>query len=147
LATNQKVECSSHSGVTTFSRYMKLKLWQFEYDFDHDDAKIVMPLILLVLGLTLTPLNRLWLWIGGASYYLLYFFLVPFLTSIRKLLSRLHERWHAWRYFKCPYCKSRDVILQGYQGYHSDEAYAYHICNECRATSVLVNDKLIKASR
>jgi hypothetical protein len=39
------------------------------------------------------------------------------------------------------------MILQGYQGYHSDEQYAFHLCNRCKETSVLVNERLIKATR
>lgn len=122
---------------------MKIKLWQFEYDFDKDDARIVVPLILLLLGLGFTKLNKTTLWVGGAAYYLLYFFLRPCLLNLGELLSRLR----AWWSFRCPWCKSREVILQGYQGYHSDEQYAFHRCNKCRQTSVLVNDKLIKAER
>jgi hypothetical protein len=122
---------------------MKIKLWQFEYDFDKDDAKIVVPLILLVLGLTLTTLNKTALWIGGGAYYLLYFFLVPCLAALGRTLSRLRSWW----LFRCPWCKSREVIMQGYQGYHSDEQYAFHLCNKCRNTSVLVGAKLIRATR
>lgn len=120
---------------------MKIKLWQWEYDFDKQDAKIVVPLILLLLGLIFTRLNREVLWVGAVAYYLLYFFLGRCLAALKGLFARLH----AWLLFRCPYCKSREVILQGYQGYHSDEQYAYHLCNTCRKTSVLVNERLIKA--
>jgi hypothetical protein len=118
---------------------MKLKLWQWEYDFDKDDAKIVVPLILLLLGLTLTQLRKDWLLGAACAYYVLYFFLPPCARALKQLSDRL---WH-WFIFRCPYCKSREVFLQGYQGYNSDEQYAYHLCNRCRETSVLVNDRLI----
>jgi hypothetical protein len=118
---------------------MKIKLWKWEYDFDKEDAKIVVPLILLLLGLTLTQLRKDALLGGVAAYYLLYFFLPPSARALKQLSARL---WH-WLVFKCPYCKSREIILQGYQGYNSDEQYAYHICNRCRETSVLVNNRLI----
>jgi hypothetical protein len=122
---------------------MKIKLWQWEYDFDRNDAEIVVPLVLLLLGLAFTPLNKAWLWSGGVAYYLLYFFLRPCILGVRHFLEKLYHWWT----FRCPYCKSREVVLQGYQGYHSDEHYAFHRCNRCRETSVLVNEKLIKASR
>ena len=122
---------------------MKIKLWQWEYDFDKEDAKIVIPLVLLLLGLTLTQLNKAALWGGAVAYYLLYFFLKPFVHLWGELFGGLRH----WVFFRCPYCKSREVILQGYQGYHSDEQYAFHLCNGCRKTSVLVNERLIKAER
>jgi hypothetical protein len=122
---------------------MKIKLWQWEYDFTREDAEIVVPLVLLLLGLAFTPLNKAALWIGGVAYYLLYFFLKRFVVGLKGLFGRLHH----WLIFRCPYCKSRQVILQGYDGYHSDEVYAFHLCNECRKTSVLVNQRLIKATR
>ena len=93
---------------------MKIKLWQLEYDFDKEDAKIVVPLILLLLGLVFTPVNKAALWIGATAYYLLYFFLEPCFLGFKRLFTR----FHVWLSFRCPYCKSRDVILQGYQGYH-----------------------------
>src|SRR5689334_8161536 len=114
---------------------MKIKLWQWEYDFDKEDAKIVVPLALLVLGLVFTQVNKEALWGGAATYYLLYFFLKPCLLVLKELFAWLRLRL----LFRCPYCKSRELILQGYQGYHSDEQYAFHLCNRCRKTSVLVN--------
>jgi disulfide bond formation protein DsbB len=122
---------------------MKITLWQWEYDFDRNDTEIVVPLVLLLLGLAFTPLNKAWLWSGGVAYYLLYFFLRPCILGVKHFLEKLYHWW----IFRCPYCKSREVVLQGYQGYHSDEQYAFHRCNRCTETSVLVNEKLIKASR
>ena len=123
---------------------MKIKLWQWEYDFDKEDAKIVIPLILLLLGLTLTPLRKDALFSGVAAYYLLYFCLPSCLLALKKLFAWVRH----WMFFKCPYCKSREVFLQGYQGYHSDEQYAIHMCNRCRETSVLIDhrDRLIAAN-
>jgi hypothetical protein len=121
---------------------MKIKLWQWEYDFDKEDAKIVVPLILLLLGLTLTQLRKDALFAGAVAYYLLYFFLPPCLLALKNLSARVSH----WLFFRCPYCKSREVFLQGYQGYHSDEQYPIHLCNRCRETSVLVNDRLIAAN-
>ncbi|MGA7136434.1 MAG: hypothetical protein WBZ14_02070 [Terriglobales bacterium] len=118
---------------------MKIKLWQWEYDFDKEDAKIVVPLILLVLGLIFTQLKKDWLIGGVAVYYLLYFFLPPIFLAIKKLFARVHH----WFAFRCPHCKSHEVILQGYQEFNSDELYAYHFCNRCRQTSILVNGKLL----
>jgi hypothetical protein len=122
---------------------MKIKLWQWEYDFDKEDAKIVVPMILLLLGLVYTELKKEVLWSGAVGYYFLYFFLKPCFLTLEQLFGRLRLRL----LFRCPYCKSREVILQGYQGYHSDEHYAYYLCNRCRETSVLFNDRLIKAAR
>jgi len=118
---------------------MKIKLWQWEYDFDKEDAKIVVPLILVLLGLTLTQLRKDALFAAAVAYYLLYFFLPPCLLALKKLFAWAHH----WLFFRCPYCNSREVFLQGYEGYHSDEFYGYHLCNRCRETSVLINDRLI----
>jgi len=120
---------------------MKIKLWQFEYDFDKEDAKIVIPVLLLALGLAFTPLNKSALWSGFVVYYLLYFFLMPFLIALQ---DHLFIPVRHWLFFRCPYCKSRDVFLQGYEGYHSDELYAWHLCNHCGETLILINDRLIK---
>ncbi len=87
---------------------MKIKLWQWEYDFDKDDAKIVVPLILLLLGLTLTHLRKDALLGGAVAYYLLYFFLKPCLLTLKELFARMRH----WLLFRCPYCKSREVIFQ-----------------------------------
>lgn len=123
---------------------MKIKLGQWgEFDFDRADAELIFPLLLLLLGLTFAPFNKAWLLCGGVAYYLLYFFLKPSALGIKKLFGRVHHWWT----FRCPYCNSRDMILQGYQGYHSDEQYAFHLCNRCMSTSVLVNDRLLKATR
>jgi hypothetical protein len=121
---------------------MKMKLLQWEYEFDKEDAKIVVPLILLLLGLTLTPLNKTWLWTGAVAYYVLYFFLKPFVFGLKDLFGRFHH----WLIFRCPYCKSREVIEQGLQEYKGDVPYYFHICNRCHETSVLVNERLIKAT-
>jgi hypothetical protein len=123
---------------------MKFKLWDWEYEFDREDAEVVVPLILLLLGLTLTPLNKIWLWVGTVGYYLLYFFLKRLFVGVKKLAVEFQH----WRSFRCPYCKSRDIFLQGYEGYHSDEQYAFHLCNDCNETSILVHHsgRLIRAN-
>jgi hypothetical protein len=94
---------------------MKIELWQFKYDFDKEDAQIVIPVLLLALALAFTPLNKVALWSGAVGYYALYFFLKLGLV----VLNDLHLKFH----FRCPHCKSRDVIEQGYQNYHSDVPY------------------------
>ena len=122
---------------------MKIKLWQFEYDFDQKDAQIVLPVLLLVLGLIFTNLNKEVLWGGTVAYYLLYFFVKPtFLT-----IAELSTRFLSWKRFRCPSCKSRELIMQGYQGYHSDEHYPYYLCNRCHETVVMVGERLLKARR
>lgn len=120
---------------------MKIKLWQLEYDFDKEDAKIVIPLILLVLALAFTPLNKA-VFLGGAlAYYLLYFFLKPCLSGLKQLFAPVRQ----WLSFRCPYCKSREVFEQGYQEYHGDIPYMWHLCNHCGETSILLNNgRLIK---
>jgi hypothetical protein len=120
---------------------MKIKLWQFEYDFDKDDAKIVIPVLLLTLGLAFTPINKSALWSGAVAYYLLYFFLKPFFVGLKNLFAPVQH----WLFFRCPHCKSRDVFEQGYQEYHGDVPYAWHLCNHCGETSILLNNgRLIK---
>lgn len=122
---------------------MKIKLWQWEYDFDKDDAKIVVPLILLVLSLIFTQLAKDWLIGGVAAYYLLYFFLPPIFLAVKTLFARIRH----WLRFRCPYCKSRELILRGMQEFHGDIPYDHYFCNRCRETSVFVNtlglDKMI----
>jgi hypothetical protein len=116
---------------------MKIELWQFKYDFDKEDAQIVIPVLLLALALAFTPLNKVALWSGAVGYYALYFFLKLGLV----VLNDLHLKFH----FRCPHCKSRDVIEQGYQNYHSDVPYKWHLCNHCGETSIqLLNGRLIK---
>jgi hypothetical protein len=121
---------------------MKMKLLQCDFEFDKDDAKIVIPVVLLLLGLTLTPLNKIGLWSGAATYYLLYFFLKPALWALGE---DVFEPIRRWLFFKCPHCKSRDVFEQGYQEYHGDVPYAWHLCNHCGETSILLNNgRLVK---
>jgi hypothetical protein len=115
---------------------MKMELLQWKFEFDKDDAKIVIPVLLLLLALTLTPLNKVVLWSGAVVYYVLYFFLKPCVHGLKEALE--------WFRFRCPYCKSREVFLQGYEGYHSDEFYAWHLCNHCGKTLILINGRLIK---
>jgi hypothetical protein len=125
---------------------VKIKLWAWEYNFDKEDAKIVVPIVLLLLGLAFTQLKKDWLLLGAVTYYLLYFFLPPFLRGLQQFFGRQFGQLRSWIVFRCPYCKSRELILQGYQEFHSDEFYAYRICNRCKKTSVLVNEKLLKAN-
>jgi hypothetical protein len=123
---------------------MKIRFGQWgEYDFDKEDAKIVVPLILLLLGLTLAPLRKEWL-IGAAAVLLPPVLLSSAdLSAIKKLFARLNH----WRRFRCPYCKGRELILQGMQEFHGDVPYDHYFCNRCRETSVFVNtlglDKMI----
>jgi hypothetical protein len=108
---------------------MKLKIGNWgEYDFDKEDAKIVVPLILLLLGLFVTPLRKDVLWGTAVAYYFLYFFLPPLSARIRH-----------WRTFRCPYCKSHELILQGPQEFHGDIPYDWYFCHRCRESSVYVN--------
>jgi len=114
---------------------MRIKLWQLEYDFDKDDAKIVVPLILLVLALSVTQIRKDALLAGVGAYYLLYFFLPPLLVTIKNMLGRVRH----WRTYRCPYCKSHELILQGMQEFHGDIPYDHYFCHRCRKTSVFVN--------
>lgn len=80
-------------------------------------------------------------------YYLLYFFLKPSAMALGGAVSWAWGHVHHWWRFRCPWCKSREIFLQGYQGYNSDEQYAYHQCNQCKGTSILLfNGRLIKAT-
>jgi hypothetical protein len=120
---------------------MKFKLWQWEYEFDREDAEIVVPLVLVVFGLAFTQLKKEWLLGGAAVYYLLYFFVPRLVRGVVNVFSKFRQ----WRNFRCPYCKSHNVFEQGYQEYHGDIPYMWHLCNHCGETSVLLNTgKLIK---
>jgi hypothetical protein len=116
---------------------MKFKIGHWgEFDFNKDDAKIAVPLILLVLGLPLTRVRRDWL-LGGAVIYCL----------CVNAVGSIYTWTRHWLLFGSPHCKSREVVLQGYQGFNSDEHYGYHFCNRCRETSILVNNRLIAPRR
>jgi hypothetical protein len=123
---------------------MKIKIGNWgEYEFDKEDARIVVPLILLLLALFLTPLRKEVLLAAAVAYYFLYFFLPPFFRAFKQLLARARHRFR----FRCPYCKSHELILQGMQEFHGDIPYDHYFCNRCRETSVFVNtlglDKMI----
>lgn len=116
---------------------MKLKFWQFEYDFDKEDAKIVVPLILLLIAIsTINSISPVFL-IGLTSiYYLLYFFSASAIKGVIKCIPP--------RTLKCPSCKNKKIILQGYQGYMSDEQYPYYFCTACKTTSILTDGGLLE---
>ncbi len=113
---------------------MKIKFLQFEGDFDKDDAKIVIPTALLILSLTFTSFNKEASILIGVFYYILYFFAGGWLAATKDMLIKIK--------FRCPKCKSRKILLQGYQGWHSDEQHAYYICTSCRTTSILTEGGL-----
>jgi hypothetical protein len=115
---------------------MKIKLWQFECDFDRDDAKIVVPVILLAIAVSKTSLNPILLIGLVAAYYLLYFFIMDAVGAVKGYIAKLKMR--------CPKYKNRKIILQGYQGYKSDEQYPYYYCDECETTSILTDGGLLK---
>ena len=118
---------------------MKMELLQWKFEFDKDDAKIVIPVLLLLLALTLTPLNKVVLWSGAVVYYALYFFLKPSISALHDVYLKFH--------FRCPHCKSRDVILQGMNNYCGDVPYDWYLCNHCGKTSIHLNlssGKLVK---
>jgi hypothetical protein len=110
---------------------MKMELLQWKFEFDKHDAKIVIPVLLLALGLAFVPINKTALWSGAVVYYALYFFLKPFFATVDDLRSKFH-----WR---CPYCKSRDIILQGMNNYQGDVPYDWYLCNHCGETSIHLN--------
>src|SRR6185437_8328903 len=115
---------------------MKLKIGQWgEFDFNKEDAKIAVPLILLAPPLAFTQVSKDWLFGGTAAYYLLYFFLPPCFLAIKNLFAKIHH----WRTFRCPYCKSHELILQGMQEFHGDIPYDHYFCHRCRETSMFVN--------
>ena len=118
---------------------MKIELWQFKYDFDKEDAKIVIPVLLLALGLAFVPINKAWLWSGAVVYYAFLFFLKPFLASVDDLRLKFH-----WR---CPYCKSRDIVFRGLDDYHGFGMvpYNWYLCNHCGKTLIMLNHgRLVK---
>jgi len=115
---------------------MKLKVWKFEYEFDRDDAKIVVPIILLIVAISTTSLPAVLLIGLAVGYYLLYFFLKDLVLMIKDTIAK-------WR-MRCPNCGNRKIILQGYQGYKSDEQYPYYFCDGCETTSILADGGLLQ---
>ena len=91
---------------------MKLKLWTFEFEFNDKDARIMMPIALGLMASKWDVLDNRLTFISLIAYYILYFY---FNVIIEKII-----RLYQWIKFKCPNCKSRKLILQGYQGYKSD---------------------------
>jgi hypothetical protein len=115
---------------------MKLKLWQFEYDFDRDDAKIVVPIILLALAICFTQLDSALLICAGVIYYAIYFFGAQACAATKERIQQYKMR--------CPNCRDRKIILQGYEGYKSDEHYPYYLCDNCGTTSILTDGGLLQ---
>lgn len=113
---------------------MKLKLLKFEFEFDKDDAKIVIPIVVSILALTYTKYSKEVLIGVLVAYYAIYFF---YHKPVELLAKIIH-----WISFKCPKCKSRKLILQGYQTYKSDEHHAFYLCTKCKTTSILTEGGL-----
>ncbi len=118
---------------------MKIKFWQFEYDFDRDDAKIVIPIAILLIAISVTNINPVWILAVIVTYYLLYFFSESAFKTVKGYIVK--------RNMRCPNCKSRKIILQGYQGYKSDEHYAHYFCDACETTSILTDGGLLQIGR
>lgn len=114
---------------------MKIKFWHFDYEFDKDDAKIVVPFALLLIATIKTSISPEILIGISVVYYFLYFYLVPLIKSIIAAIPKAP--------LKCPKCKNRKIILQGYQGYKSDEQYAHYLCTLCGTTSILTEGGLL----
>jgi hypothetical protein len=115
---------------------MKIKFWRFECDFDGDDAKVVVPIILLLVAVSVTDLNPIWLIGSLAVYYVLYFFWGDTASAIKRFVAN--------RNMRCPKCKNRKIILQGYQPYKSDEHYPHYFCDRCKTTCVLTDGGLLQ---
>jgi hypothetical protein len=115
---------------------MKIKFWQFEYDFDRDDAKIVIPIAVLLIAVSVTNTNPVWILAVIITYYLLYFFSESAFKAVKGHIVK--------RNMRCPNCKNRKIILQGYQGYKSDEHYAHYFCDSCETTSILTDAGLLQ---
>jgi hypothetical protein len=117
---------------------MKLKFWTFEYEFDKNDAKIVIPILLLIVSLTVTTLSPTILVGLAILYYLIYFFFDTFAKYVISCIPKPKLR--------CPYCRNQKLVLQGYQGYRSDEHYPYYLCTSCDTTSILTDGGLLDIS-
>lgn len=115
---------------------MKFKLWEFELTFDKDDAKIAVPLVLFGAALWMSTLDSLWILGGAAIYYVAFFFGADVVKAVQRHLAK-------WK-MRCPNCRNRKIILQGYQGYKSDEQYPYYFCDECKTTAILTDGGLMK---
>ena len=118
---------------------MKLKFWQWEFEFDKDDARVVIPLILLLLALTFISTHKGWLIAAAAVYYFSFFFLYKWLASLKNWLEMKVT-------YRCPYCKSREVIFLGIENFRGDVPYDWYRCNTCREESVYANKRLIKVN-
>ncbi|HXW70323.1 MAG TPA: hypothetical protein VEK34_02590 [Methylocella sp.] len=117
---------------------MKIKFWHLEYDFDKDDAKIVIPIVLLLIAVTTTSISPAILIGASVIYFFSYFFVEDL---IKKIIGAIPKAP-----LKCPKCKNRKIVLQGYQGYKSDEQYPYYLCTHCDTTSILTEGGLLDIS-
>lgn len=115
---------------------MKFKFWKSEFEFDGDDAKVVVPIILLLIAVLATNLDPIWLIGSLAIYFVLYFLWDDAVSAIKQFISN--------RNMRCPKCKNRKIILQGYQPYKSDEHYPYYFCDSCKTTSILTDGGLLE---
>ena len=113
---------------------MKLKLWKFELEFDEKDAKIMIPIVLGGLASKWEIVENKYNFLALLFYYLFYFYLNSIIEK--------GNQFFKWIKFKCPSCKSRKIILQGYQSYKSDEQHAFYLCTQCSTTSMLTEGGL-----
>jgi hypothetical protein len=111
---------------------MKLKLWQFEYSFDKEDAKIAVPIILYLFASNVYDQKIILPFIS--FYYFTYFFGPQMILK----MSGLYED----NKMKCPQCRSKKIILRGYNTYRSDEHHAFYLCTNCKTTALLTNGGL-----
>ena len=114
---------------------MKLKFWQGEFEFDKDDAVIVIPIILLLLSFA-TPLPKVWLLVGFATYFAVLFFGGKLVQPFKKLYVK-------WAY-RCPWCRSSSMVVLGLENYLGDCPFYFYRCNDCGKEAVQVDDKLVK---
>lgn len=114
---------------------MKLKFWQGEFEFDRDDAVIVVPIILLLLSFA-TPLPKVWLLAGFGAYYAMLFFAGKLVPPIKK--------WFEMRGYRCPYCRSRHMVVLGLNEYLGDAPYWFYKCNDCGRESIEMHGSLVE---
>jgi DNA-directed RNA polymerase subunit RPC12/RpoP len=83
-----------------------------------------------------TPLPKVWLLVGFATYYAVLFFAGKLVQPLKK--------WFEMRGYRCPYCKSRYTIVLGLNNYLGDCPYYFYKCNDCGQESIEMHGSLVE---
>ena len=108
---------------------MKIKVFQFEISFNKNDAGIGLPLLFLFLAWWEIS-NKLALIAVAVLYYLIF--------AAINYMSKIKAHFLRKKFERCPGCKSRHIVLQGYQNLSvTDEQIPFYYCTVCKKSSLM----------